>query len=522
MDYSLQPFLLMLLSNKNNDTLYNNFLLIIILFLFQYANKVIPFEKISDKILDFFQNKKNFISINIPSNEIPVVKSFSNIHSMKTIYSKTFLSIIYFLMKNKNCKIETLTEILVNSSELNFYFDEKKKINEYIFIPLDNEKIVISSNSDGIEIFFEIQLVKKDENEEEKKKTVQPNKNFMIILSIKKNFKNNIDILIDFMKKCNDLYDLEMNENRKNDQYQYIFEYKNFEKTETSFNLIFDEFIMEHNKDLNSNIFFEEKDKLIKYITPFIYDPMIKINDGEERYKKCGFTFKAGLLFYGNPGCGKTSTIKAILSYTKRHGIIINLNKIKTCEELKNVFRKRVINDRELVGKQLCYILEDCDAFENNFLNTRNKNEEKISTDLLQMAKIVENSSLLKNNNNEDDDKVNLSCFLNLLDGIIELHGIMIIMTTNHPEKIDNALLRHGRFDFKYEFKKASKKIIQEMLMFQYNLSKENVETYIQNANIVNELLSPAEIQCICFKNDNIQDCILDIEYRCKEIQSTE
>jgi mitochondrial chaperone BCS1 len=39
----------------------------------------------------------------------------------------------------------------------------------------------------------------------------------------------------------------------------------------------------------------------------------------------------------------------------------------------------------------------------------------------------------------------------------------MIIMTTNHPEKLDEALIRPGRIDFKYEFKKANKQIIYNM-----------------------------------------------------------
>ena len=43
---------------------------------------------------------------------------------------------------------------------------------------------------------------------------------------------------------------------------------------------------------------------------------------------------------------------------------------------------------------------------------------------------------------------------MNILDGIIELHGVMIIISTNHPDKIDEALIRPGRIDFKYEFKK--------------------------------------------------------------------
>jgi DNA polymerase III delta prime subunit len=106
------------------------------------------------------------------------------------------------------------------------------------------------------------------------------------------------------------------------------------------------------------------------------------MNEGEEKYKRSGFTFKSGLLFYGQPGCGKTSTIKAILKYTNRHGIILNLSRVKTCEELEMIFRNRVINKRELTGKQICFILEDCDAFENNICMAREYNEQKPITQI--------------------------------------------------------------------------------------------------------------------------------------------
>ena len=36
---------------------------------------------------------------------------------------------------------------------------------------------------------------------------------------------------------------------------------------------------------------------------------------------------------------------------------------------------------------------------------------------------------------------------LNIIDGLLETPGLMFIMTTNHPEHLDPALLRPGRFD---------------------------------------------------------------------------
>lgn len=340
------------------------------------------------------------------------------------------------------------------------------------------------------------------------------NKKFIIKLSIKK-IDNGMDILKKFIDNCNVNYDVYINRHKKDNDI-FIYEYKNSDKYDSSIDLKFDEYVMTHNKDLNINIFFEDKQKLINYINPFIYNVNESTNEGEEKYKRSGFTFKAGLLFYGSPGCGKTSTIKAILKYTNRHGIIINLSRVNTCEELQLIFRRRKFNNTLLEGKQLCYILEDCDAFDNNVIQNRKKveNEEnkenEESNELLQFKKLM-NFSNQNESKIKQTDNINLSCFLNILDGIIELHGIMIIMTTNHPEKIDTALICPGRFDFKYEFKKASRNIIKEMLKFKFMVSDEEINSLTEKLDIKDEVLSPAEIQSICFKNDNINDCINEI-----------
>jgi len=49
----------------------------------------------------------------------------------------------------------------------------------------------------------------------------------------------------------------------------------------------------------------------------------------------------------------------------------------------------------------------------------------------------------------EDEDKLDLAGLLNVLDGVVDSPNRIVIMTTNHPEKLDPALVRPGRINKK-------------------------------------------------------------------------
>lgn len=528
MENQFQPYLFMLISSFRNNgqsggqSDCNSFLFTLIIILAPILYKIIPYNEIYKIISNYFIKTCDDITINIPSHEIPIYKGLSTTPTIKNVYSKDFLSVIYYIMNNCASKINSITEIISDSRDLsNYYYSDDDKENEYIYIPLSNKKILICDKN---KIYCELNIFegnddKENSNDSSKNKNIKK-KSYILILSTSES--GNINILKNFIKDCKKLY--EKSKIKDDSNRRQIFVYDKSEKGESRTELYFKNFPMEHNKDLGMNIFFEDKDKLINYITPFIYDKDEIFNVGEQRYKRSGFTFKAGLLFYGAPGCGKTSTIKAILRYTNRHAVIINLNRIKTCEELENIFRKRIFDGKELSGKELCYVLEDCDATgENGSSILSNRKKTKITNPIVSdlttqkpseseviVNKLLEFSTstcLIK----PDDDSVNLSCFLNILDGIIELHGVMIIMTTNYPEKIDDALIRPGRFDFKYEFKRASREIIRDMLKFKYEISEKKMCEYDSILNIKDEVLSPAQIQAICFQNENIVDCINEL-----------
>jgi len=131
-----------------------------------------------------------------------------------------------------------------------------------------------------------------------------------------------------------------------------------------------------------------------------------------------GYTFKAGLLFWGSPGCGKTSTIKAIAKYTNRNIINIKLDKIKTCAELEAIFYLNKIHERDIKRKQICYVIEDCDAFNNKALKSRKlEDDEKLENSGIadlnnSINSIIEKATVSTIKKlSEDTDELNLSCF---------------------------------------------------------------------------------------------------------------
>ncbi len=64
---------------------------------------------------------------------------------------------------------------------------------------------------------------------------------------------------------------------------------------------------------------------------------------------------------------------------------------------------------------------------------------------------------------------ISLSGLLNAIDGVASHEGRVLVMTTNCPEKLDEALIRPGRIDIKVEFTMATRSQISELFTRMYS-----------------------------------------------------
>lgn len=242
------------------------------------------------------------------------------------------------------------------------------------------------------------------------------------------------------------------------------------------------------------NLFFDGNEALIKRLDTFV---------NRDKYKILGLPETLGILFHGDPGTGKTSAIKAIANYLKMSIICVPMNTIKTKKRLEDIFFSSKI---DIPQEKRIYVFEeiDCNGWENIIRDRRYIKDitDTNSSEVSALEKLADKLSPLDNKNNkdkDDNDKLTLGSILEILDGLIECPGRIIIMTTNHKEHLDSALLRPGRIDIEIEFKKLRRTHIAQIYQKWYG---KPLNLYASN-EIPDYKYTQAEISQLLFKHES-------------------
>lgn len=142
-----------------------------------------------------------------------------------------------------------------------------------------------------------------------------------------------------------------------------------------------------------------------------IRDDLKQFFEARSTYEEYGIPWKRGILLVGPPGNGKTHAVKAIINAMDQPCLYVKSFRTDYRTDEENI---RAVFERARKSAPCILVLEDLDSL----LNAQNR-----------------------------------SFFLNELDGFAANIGIVTLATTNHPERLDPAIVdRPSRFDRKYPF----------------------------------------------------------------------
>ena len=118
-------------------------------------------------------------------------------------------------------------------------------------------------------------------------------------------------------------------------------------------------------------------------------------------------------------------------------------------------------------------------------------------------------------------DELNLMGLLNVLDGVVDTPGRILIMTTNHPELLDPALIRPGRIDKRILLAYMSGPDAIGMIehYFQSTLTEPQKESVV---TIFDDRLNmtPAELEQMSAEHDDLVQMLNSLEARAGIISS--
>ena len=206
-------------------------------------------------------------------------------------------------------------------------------------------------------------------------------------------------------------------------------------------------------------------------------------DDGREWYEKRNLPYQMTVLLYGIPGTGKSCIASAVATKFNLHIVRIKLSLIKTNYQFIKAFKNKVFCDTKIEYKNILYLFDELDTEQNSVLKNRTTHisSKKVTftkEDLLDNGgkELINKYSIKESDLNKlldniftgptqtTHDSLTLGTILEELNGINQMYGRKMFIISNHPEKLDPAILRPGRIDLKYKLQHLSYCEILELI----------------------------------------------------------
>ena len=208
----------------------------------------------------------------------------------------------------------------------------------------------------------------------------------------------------------------------------------------------------------------EDRDLLIDSIDKFVQQ--------KKWYDKNNLPYHFGVLLYGAPGTGKTVIAQAIAEHIHARLLVLNGDDIGHLDEdIGNVSYGPSENMYTVL------LIEDVDCG------------------------FTKRGFSIKSEDNDGKESVGLATILNIMDGIDAPRNVIYVLTTNHIENLDPALIRPGRCDLKIEIGPVCEETFKQFIKYHFN-------QYINYPIHINKNITFAELQTYIMRGYTVDQLI--------------
>jgi mitochondrial chaperone BCS1 len=200
-----------------------------------------------------------------------------------------------------------------------------------------------------------------------------------------------------------------------------------------------------------------------------LHDDIHEFFARREWYAQLGIPWRRGYLLYGPPGTGKTSVAYALAGELQLKLCVLSLTNPKLNDHSMADLLQRT-PPRSLI------LIEDIDAF----FQAREKQDGRI--------------------------EISFSGLLNALDGVAAQEGRIIVLTTNHRDRLDPELIRPGRIDVAVELANATPDQLRRLFLRFFPDAHDQADAVAQT--VPPRRLSPAQVQQALLDAANAADAV--------------